>query len=131
MDDVLNLGIRPDVAIQRARARLEESGGVVFEGTGVSGIDVYSNGAVLDTDKGAVHSRLVIDCMGHASPAVRQARAGQRPDGICIVVGTCAKVCGWRARTAKRNSFFFSAAGLTVVHYTIHSQGLWYGVAAE
>ena len=32
--------------------------------------------------------------MGHASPAVRQARAGQRPDGICVVVGTCAKGYG-------------------------------------
>ena len=49
---------------------------------------------MLDTDKGPVHTRLVIDCMGHASPAVRQARAGQRPEGVCIVVGTCAKGFG-------------------------------------
>ena len=95
VDDVLNLGVRPDVAIQRARKRLEEVPGcAVFDGTGVSGVDVYDDTAMLNTDKGPLKARLVIDCMGHASPAVRQARAGQKPDGVCIVVGTCAKGYG-------------------------------------
>lgn len=38
-----------------------------------------------------VTSRLVLDCMGHASPIVRQIRHGQKPDGVCLVVGTCAR----------------------------------------
>jgi hypothetical protein len=29
--------------------------------------------------------------MGHASPAVRQARWGQKPDGVCLVVGACCR----------------------------------------
>lgn len=35
-----------------------------------------------------VTSRLLIDCMGHASPVVRQVRWGRKPDGVCLVVGT-------------------------------------------
>lgn len=35
--------------------------------------------------------RLLIDCMGNFSPIVRQARWGQRPDGVCLVVGSCCR----------------------------------------
>jgi len=132
VDGVLNLGVRPDVAIQRARRTFEEATtagssanskkktttankakGVattkkekqrnnnrVFEGTRVSGVDVYGGDggdgsvAVLRTDKGLLRSRLVIDAMGHASPIVRQVREGQSPDGVCLVVGTCASGFG-------------------------------------
>ena len=83
------------MAIQRARKRLEEVPGcAVFDGTGVSAVDVYDDTAMLNTDKGPLGARLMIDCMGHASLAVRQGRAGQKPDGVCIVVGTCAKGYG-------------------------------------
>eukprot|EP00890_Picochlorum_soloecismus_P001882 jgi/Picsp_1/2695/NSC_00925-R1_fad dependent oxidoreductase len=34
-------------------------------------------------------SRLLIDCMGHYSPIVKQMRAGQREDGVVLVVGGC------------------------------------------
>jgi lycopene cyclase CruP len=37
------------------------------------------------------HARLLIDAMGHFSPIARQARDGQQPDGVCLVVGTCAQ----------------------------------------
>ena len=54
---------------------------------------VHPNGVALslgsDTDN-AVTARLVLDCMGHGSPAVRQLRWGHKPDGVCLVVGTCA-----------------------------------------
>jgi lycopene cyclase CruP len=33
---------------------------------------------------------LLIDAMGHFSPIARQARQGQQPDAVCLVVGTCA-----------------------------------------
>jgi len=36
-------------------------------------------------------ARLVVDCMGFGSPIVRQARHGQKPDGVCLVVGSCAR----------------------------------------
>ena len=90
MDGILNLGIRPDVAIQRAKARLLDLGGVVLEGTSVSAATVYDDAVTVESDKGSIRGRLLIDCMGHASPAVRQARWGQRPDGVCLVVGSCA-----------------------------------------
>jgi len=60
----------------------------------VEGLDVYRDGVLLRTSQGPMTARLVIDCMGHASPAVRQVRAGQRPDGVCVVVGTCASGFG-------------------------------------
>lgn len=34
--------------------------------------------------------RLLVDCMGHYSPIVKQMRGGSKPDGVCIVVGSCA-----------------------------------------
>jgi hypothetical protein len=38
-----------------------------------------------------VTSQLLVDCMGHASPIVRQARWGKKPDGVCAVVGSMAE----------------------------------------
>ncbi|CAM9852808.1 unnamed protein product [Ectocarpus fasciculatus] len=38
-----------------------------------------------------VTSRLVLDCMGNASPMVRQIRWGKKPEGVCLVVGSCAR----------------------------------------
>ena len=29
--------------------------------------------------------------MGHFSPIIQQIRNGQKPDGVCLVVGSCAK----------------------------------------
>lgn len=37
-----------------------------------------------------ITARLVVDCMGHFSPIVRQQRWGRKPDGVCLVVGTLA-----------------------------------------
>ena len=56
-----------------------------------------SNGAGPQQHRGAgqgsgeeVRARLVLDCMGHWSPIVKQMRGVQRPDGMCLVVGGCA-----------------------------------------
>jgi flavin-dependent dehydrogenase len=90
--DVLNLGVSPDAVVTAARAALEAAGGVVLENTGCDALDVYDNGAALRLTGGALlTARLALDCMGHASPIVRQARWGQRPDGVCLVVGSCAR----------------------------------------
>lgn len=37
-----------------------------------------------------MRARLLVDCMGHWSPIVKQIRGTQRPDGMCLVVGGCA-----------------------------------------
>ena len=49
-------------------------------------------GAALDIGEPAkpITAKLVLDCMGNASPISRQQRYGKKPDGVCAVVGTCA-----------------------------------------
>ena len=37
-----------------------------------------------------VTARLLVDCMGHYSPVVKQMRGGSKPQGMVLVVGTCA-----------------------------------------
>ena len=37
-----------------------------------------------------VTARLLLDCMGHYSPIVKQMRGGAKPEGMVLVVGTCA-----------------------------------------
>lgn len=89
--DVLHLGVRPRVAVERARKRFEEAGGVVYEGVAVQGVYVSSARAELDIGDGKeITARLVVDAMGSASPMVRQARHDEEPSGICAVVGTMA-----------------------------------------
>ena len=95
--DVLNIGVSPSQVIAAARARLEERGGVVYERTALSGLTVHSDGVELQiASAGAaplrrLRARMVIDSLGHGSPIAAQARAGAKPDGICLVVGSCAR----------------------------------------
>ena len=106
--DILNCGVKPSILLDCARANFERKGGVVMERAALAGIDVRPNGASLDvapasagassTEKEESPStaqpctaRLVVDCMGFGSPIVRQQRHGQKPDGVCLVVGSCAR----------------------------------------
>ncbi|BFI33798.1 hypothetical protein MPTK2_4g18450 [Marchantia polymorpha subsp. ruderalis] len=90
--DILHLGVSPAKLIETVKQRFLQAGGTVFESTGLSKVDVFDDGAAvyLDNDE-LLKARLVLDCMGNASPIVRQVRWGQRPDGVCLVVGTCAR----------------------------------------
>jgi len=91
--DVLHLGVSPSVLLARAQARFLASGGVVRENTPIKGVRITPNGAAMELEgEGGkeITGRLLIDCMGNQSPISRQARSGQQPDGICIVVGTMA-----------------------------------------
>ena len=99
--DILNTGVKPALLLDAVRGNFEAKGGVVVEKTAISGISVRPNGTQLDTSPlganeegdgpSAITARLVVDCMGFASPIVRQARWGQKPDGVCLVVGACAR----------------------------------------
>ena len=76
---VLNLGVRPRVAIERARRRFEERGGVVLERTAANGVEIFDDGARVaiaepprdgaadgaPRERG-VTARLVVDAMGNA-----------------------------------------------------------------
>eukprot|EP00873_Tetraselmis_striata_P045663 jgi/Tetstr1/465927/TSEL_010541.t1 len=91
--DVLNLGVSPAKLIAHARERFESAGGRVLEKCGVQGVEVHPDGAklLLDAEESELSARLVLDCMGHGSPITRQLRWGNKPDGMCLVVGTCSR----------------------------------------
>ncbi|GAQ77784.1 Hypothetical protein KFL_000030600 [Klebsormidium nitens] len=91
VNDVLNLGVSPAKLIESAKRRFVERGGVLLEKTGLENVDVFADGAVLNLGEKKLVAKLVIDAMGHASPIVRQLRWGRKPDGVCLVVGACAR----------------------------------------
>ena len=91
--NVLNLGVSPSILISRVADRFRELGGSVIEKCRLQGVVVSeAKGAALDIgkDKDPLTTRLVLDCMGNASPISRQQRQGIKPDGVCAVVGSCA-----------------------------------------
>ncbi|KAK6918830.1 hypothetical protein RJ641_017252 [Dillenia turbinata] len=92
VQDILNLGVLPVKLLEIMRGRFESLGGVIFEGCSVSSISVYDDAAVVQLVEGNIlSSRLIIDAMGNFSPVVKQIRCGRKPDGVCLVVGSCAR----------------------------------------
>ena len=96
MPQVLNIGVRPNVAVERAKKNFLASGGVLFEETPCLGIDISKDGCGVRLKDDRIRGKLVIDAMGNGSPMARQARAllndGEepKPSGVCCVVGTLA-----------------------------------------
>eukprot|EP00980_Cylindrotheca_fusiformis_P029466 scaffold23479_cov143-Cylindrotheca_fusiformis.AAC.16 len=91
--DVLNLGVAPRILLEKTTQRFRALGGTILEKTRLQGICVSETvGTALDIgdEKDVLTSRLVLDCMGNASPISRQQRYGLKPDGVCAVVGSCA-----------------------------------------
>ncbi|KAG8642258.1 hypothetical protein MANES_12G071600v8 [Manihot esculenta] len=92
VEDILNLGVSPVKLIEVMKKRFISLGGVILEGYSVSNICVYEDAAVLQLVEGnTLSSRLIIDAMGNFSPVVKQIRRGRKPDGVCLVVGSCAR----------------------------------------
>ncbi len=85
--DVLNLGVSPARLVAKTRQRFELAGGVVRESCALQEVWVHPNGVNLRTSGGEVTAELMLDCMGNASPVVRQIRFAKTPDGVCLVVG--------------------------------------------
>ncbi|RVW38894.1 hypothetical protein CK203_073659 [Vitis vinifera] len=89
VEDILNLGVSPVKLIEVVKRRFTSLGGVIFEGYSVSNICIYEDAAVLQLAEGNILStRLLIDAMGNFSPVMR---GGRKPDGVCLVVGSCAR----------------------------------------
>jgi len=61
-------------------------GGGTVDGSGGGG-----GGGAGDNGARTVRARLLIDAAGSFSPMAAQARRGARPDGVCVVVGSCAE----------------------------------------
>ncbi|KAL3906112.1 MAG: hypothetical protein SGPRY_010671 [Prymnesium sp.] len=117
---VLDIAVSPSELLRIVRARFEAAGGVVMERTRVAGVTIHTDGARLCLGEGAeggmgVHCQLVVDCMGHASPIARQQRfaRGQRPDGVCIQVGSCSSYAGWGERWGSSADFFTTESDAT------------------
>ncbi|XP_004309453.1 PREDICTED: uncharacterized protein LOC101301060 [Fragaria vesca subsp. vesca] len=92
VEDILNLGVSPVKLIEIVKNRFISLGGVVLEGYSMSSISIYEDAALLQLSEGKIlSSRLIIDAMGNFSPVVKQIRSGRKPDGVCLVVGSCAR----------------------------------------
>ncbi|MEN9215922.1 MAG: hypothetical protein Q6K90_01215 [Gloeomargarita sp. HHBFW_bins_162] len=89
--DVLNLGVRPDLLLELVKNKFVHQGGYIGEQQAVKFIKIYSDGVEIQAGEFNYKSRLLIDMMGHFSPLTRLARQGQIPDGVCLVVGSCAQ----------------------------------------
>ena len=74
--DVLNLGVKPDKMVDVAAQRFTEAGGSVLDQTAASDFTVHPDGVAITVgqDSKPLTGRLLIDCMGHSSPIVRQLR---------------------------------------------------------
>lgn len=89
--DVLNIGVDPVFLLAKLKEKFLECGGFLLENTVFNGAVVHPDGVGVEVGTQVLKGRLLIDAMGHFSPVVKQVRQGQKPDGICLVVGSCAK----------------------------------------
>lgn len=89
--DVLNVGVDPVFLLEILKFKFLEAGGKLLEKTPFESAVIYSNGVSVRAGEQTLKTRLLIDAMGHFSPIVQQARQGEKPEGVCLVVGSCAK----------------------------------------
>ncbi len=90
VQDVLNIGVDPVFLLDTLKSKFIASGGQLFEKTAFEGAAVYPDGVLVEV-AGGLKTRLLIDAMGSFSPIVQQARLGEKPEGVCLVVGSCAQ----------------------------------------
>lgn len=89
--DILNIGIDPVYLLETLKIRFLTAGGQLFENTPFHQAILHPNGVSIQAGDRIFNTRLLVDAMGHFSPISRQARNGQKPDAVCLVVGTCAQ----------------------------------------
>ena len=89
--DVLNIGVDPVYLLDILKKKFLEFGGKLLENTAFKSATIYPDGVLVKAGEIELKTSLLIDAMGHFSPIVKQARKARKPDGICIVVGSCAE----------------------------------------
>ncbi|MFW6295980.1 MAG: FAD-dependent oxidoreductase [Halothece sp.] len=89
--DVLNVGVNPVYLLETLKNKFLNAGGTLLEKAPFSAAVVHPNGVLVEAGNAQLKTRLLIDAMGNFSPIVKQARNGEKPEGICLVVGSCAK----------------------------------------
>ncbi|MGB3612378.1 MAG: FAD-dependent oxidoreductase [Elainellaceae cyanobacterium] len=90
VNDVLNIGVDPVALLEMLKAKFLAAGGALLEHTPFTAVTIHPDGVQVKTPSQSLTARLLVDAMGHASPLALQARGGQKPDAVCLVVGTCA-----------------------------------------
>ncbi len=89
--DVLNVGVAPAYLLDCLKQRFLDLGGHLLEDTVFEQVSVHPDGVCIQMTGQKLNAKLMIDAMGHFSPVVAQSRHGQKPDAVCLVVGTCAQ----------------------------------------
>jgi lycopene cyclase CruP len=87
--DVLNVGVDPVYLLECLKQRFLEQGGKLLEQSAFEQVTIHPDGVCIQAGQ-PLTAKLMVDAMGHFSPVVAQARTGQHPDAVCLVVGTCA-----------------------------------------
>ncbi|AGY59595.1 FAD-dependent oxidoreductase [Gloeobacter kilaueensis] len=88
---VLDVGVDPVFLLATLKERFLEAGGTLIEQAAFESAVVHPDGVSVRAGGRTLTARLLVDAMGHFSPIVRQARGGVKPDGVCLVVGSCAR----------------------------------------
>ena len=88
--DVLNIGVDPVYLLATLKTKFLKRGGKLLEFTACDRVIIHPNGVTINAGTTQLTSKLFIDAMGHFSPLAAQARGGVKPEGICLVVGSCA-----------------------------------------
>lgn len=89
--DVLNVGVDPVFLLDKLKAKFMAAGGKLLEKTPFSAAVVHPDGVGIQAGETTLTTRLLLDAMGNFSPIVQQTRKGKKPEGVCLVVGSCAQ----------------------------------------
>ncbi|WP_055075924.1 hypothetical protein [Pseudanabaena sp. 'Roaring Creek'] len=105
--DILNIGVDPVYLLEVLKQKFLGAGGTLWEQATFTQAIVYTDGVSVefarqfdredrvDRENILIKGKLLLDVMGHFSPIAKQARSqvqgNIKPDGICMVVGSCAK----------------------------------------
>ena len=92
--DVLNAGVDPIYLLETFKQKFLKLGGKLIEQATFKTATVHPNGTevhyAFNNQTQSITAQLLIDLMGHNSPIALQSRNGEKPDSVCLVVGTCA-----------------------------------------
>jgi lycopene cyclase CruP len=97
--DILNIGVDPVYLLGILKQKFLDAGGMLLEKTAFKQAIAYADGVAVEVLSGEedkrITGRLLLDVMGHFSAIAKQARSqvqgNIKPDGVCMVVGSCAK----------------------------------------
>jgi len=91
VEDVLNVGVDPVYLLETLRDKFLAAGGTLREHCPFESAAIAPDGVAIRAGETEIAARLLVDAMGNFSPIAAQARQGAKPDGACVVVGSCAR----------------------------------------